>query len=76
MSTFFSATRPVDVYRAVWRWHFYAGLLVLPFMLILAVTGAIYLFHTEIDDYIYRDIKTVTVTTGSPYSHESIVQTA
>lgn len=77
MSTLFSSTRPVDIYRAIWRWHFYAGLLVLPFMLILAVTGAIYLFHTEIDDYIYRDIKTVTATTGLvPYSHESIVQTA
>lgn len=76
MNTFFSATRPVDVYRAAWRWHFYAGLLVLPFMLILAVTGAIYLFHTEIDDYIYRDIKIVKATAGSPHSHETIVQTA
>jgi uncharacterized iron-regulated membrane protein len=76
MNTFFSATRPVDVYRAAWRWHFYAGLLVLPFMLILAVTGAIYLFHTEIDDYIYRDIKIVKATAGSPHSHEHIVQTA
>ena len=28
-----------NLYRAVWRWHFYAGLLVLPFLLVLAVTG-------------------------------------
>ena len=28
-----------DLYRAVWRWHFYAGLLVLPFLILLgAVT--------------------------------------
>lgn len=30
-----------DLYRAVWRWHFYAGLLVLPFMITLAITGAL-----------------------------------
>lgn len=28
-----------DLYHAVWRWHFYAGLLVLPFMITLAITG-------------------------------------
>lgn len=37
-------------YRTVWRWHFYAGLVVAPFMLVLAVTGAIYLFNREIND--------------------------
>lgn len=28
-------------YRAVWRWHFYAGLFVIPFILMLSVTGII-----------------------------------
>lgn len=37
------------LYRRVWRWHFYAGLFVLPFVLILAATGAIYLFKPQID---------------------------
>ncbi|MFG1462524.1 PepSY domain-containing protein [Xanthobacter sp. DSM 24535] len=41
------------LHRAIWRWHFYAGLLCAPFMLILAVTGAIYLFNDEINDLIY-----------------------
>ncbi|WBH17376.1 PepSY-associated TM helix domain-containing protein [Sphingomonas radiodurans] len=36
-------------YRAIWRWHFYAGLIVAPFLLILAVTGAIYLFNDELN---------------------------
>ena len=27
------------LYRAMWRWHFYAGLYVIPFLLMLAVTG-------------------------------------
>ena len=34
-------------YRTIWRWHFYAGLLVIPFILILAVTGAAYLFKPQ-----------------------------
>lgn len=37
------------LYRTIWRWHFYAGLFVLPFILILSVTGAIYLFKPQID---------------------------
>jgi hypothetical protein len=43
--------RPTDnaLYRAVWRWHFYAGLLVIPFLMALAITGCIYLFDDEIN---------------------------
>ncbi len=37
------------LYRILWRWHFYAGLLVIPFILILSLTGAIYLFKPQID---------------------------
>ncbi|WP_157073721.1 PepSY-associated TM helix domain-containing protein [Sphingomonas soli] len=37
------------LYRRIWRWHFYAGLFVLPFILILSVTGTIYLFKPQID---------------------------
>jgi uncharacterized iron-regulated membrane protein len=37
------------LYRTVWRWHFYAGLFVLPFILILSATGSIYLFKPQID---------------------------
>ncbi|EZP72028.1 hypothetical protein BV96_02159 [Sphingomonas paucimobilis] len=36
-------------YRTTWRWHFYAGLFVLPFILILSVTGSIYLLKPQID---------------------------
>ncbi|QDL90564.1 PepSY domain-containing protein [Paroceanicella profunda] len=52
------AARPL--YQAVWRWHFYAGLLVLPFMALLAVTGALYLFRDEIDGLVHRDLLNVT----------------
>jgi len=37
------------LYRTLWRWHFYAGLFVLPFVLILSVTGAVYLFKPQTD---------------------------
>ena len=37
------------LYRKVWRWHFYAGLFVLPFILVLSSTGAVYLFKPQID---------------------------
>lgn len=37
------------LYRTIWRWHFYAGLFVIPFILILSVTGAIYLFKPQIE---------------------------
>jgi len=37
-------------YRLVWRWHFYAGLIVAPFIFILSVSGLVYLFNDEIND--------------------------
>ncbi|MBB3141911.1 PepSY-associated TM helix domain-containing protein [Halomonas organivorans] len=48
-----------DLYRAVWRWHFYAGLIVIPFLISLAVTGALYLFHDSIDRWWHADLMTV-----------------
>lgn len=45
--------RTSSLYRRVWRWHFYAGLMCLPFILSLAITGALYLFHKQIDDVVY-----------------------
>jgi len=43
------------LYRRVWRWHFFAGLICLPLIFSLAVTGALYLFHRQIDDLVYAD---------------------
>jgi uncharacterized iron-regulated membrane protein len=36
-------------YRAVWRWHFYAGLYVIPFLLMLAITGLIMVYGNTIE---------------------------
>jgi uncharacterized iron-regulated membrane protein len=36
------------LYRRVWRWHFYAGLICLPFLALMALTGALYLYQEPI----------------------------
>lgn len=48
------------LYRAVWRWHFYAGLLCLPFLVSLSATGALYLFKDEINATVFAGRTTVT----------------
>jgi len=41
-------------YAAVRRWHFYAGLICLPFFCWLAITGSVYLFRPDIDSLLDR----------------------
>lgn len=53
------ASAPGSFYRAVWRWHFYAGLLVLPLLAWLAVTGGVFVFKDQIDDYFHADLRFV-----------------
>jgi len=52
------------LYLAVWRWHFYAGIFVIPLMLLLSVTGAIYLFKFEFEQWWYRDLLQVQPRAG------------
>jgi uncharacterized iron-regulated membrane protein len=58
----------ISLYRAIWRWHFFAGLLVIPFMLNLAITGSLYLFKDEINDtfFAYRYVVADVATTLKP----------
>ncbi|MET0281858.1 MAG: PepSY domain-containing protein [Steroidobacteraceae bacterium] len=37
------------LYRTLWRWHFYAGLFVIPFVLLLALSGTVFLFKPQVD---------------------------
>lgn len=48
------------LYRVFWRWHFYAGVLVAPVLVVMAVTGAMYVFKDELERAIYRDTMSVT----------------
>ncbi|MFB4391523.1 MULTISPECIES: PepSY-associated TM helix domain-containing protein [unclassified Pseudomonas] len=49
----------VSFYNLAWRWHFYAGLFVAPFMILLALTGIIYLFKPQLDPLMYRELLVV-----------------
>jgi len=44
---------PSALYSAIWRWHFLAGLLCAPFILMLAVTGTLYLYKDEVNDLVF-----------------------
>lgn len=54
----------VAFHRTIWRWHFWAGLLVLPILLMLSLTGAIYLFNDELNDAIYPEQRLVVPRAG------------
>jgi uncharacterized iron-regulated membrane protein len=48
-------------YRGLWRWHFHAGLLCIPFVIILALTGSIYLFKPQIDAFADRQVDSLAI---------------
>ncbi|HTV32373.1 MAG TPA: PepSY domain-containing protein [Methylocella sp.] len=48
------AANPGGAYRMIWCWHFYAGLFCLPFIVVLCLSGAVYLFKPQIDAYLDR----------------------
>ncbi len=65
-----AATRRITLHRLIWRWHFYAGLFCVPFVLILAITGTIYLFKPQVEaalDAPYAHLK-LTGPAASPES--------
>ena len=41
----------LPLYRTFWRWHFYAGLFVLPFVIVLATSGTVFLFKPQIEHW-------------------------
>lgn len=50
------------IYRLLWRWHFYAGLFCIPFILVLAVSGTLYLFKPQVERWQDRAFDTVVFT--------------
>jgi uncharacterized iron-regulated membrane protein len=47
----------------VWRWHFFAGLFVAPFAVFLAVTGSLYLWKPQYEEWRYRELFNVPAET-------------
>ena len=57
------AARPTashsQLYRRLWRWHFYAAFLVIPFVLLQSITGTMYLWHDEWADWAHPQLRFV-----------------
>jgi uncharacterized iron-regulated membrane protein len=56
-------TQTNKFYLATWRWHFYAGIYVIPFLIMLSLTGLVILYKNQIEAAQYRD--KIFVTPGS-----------
>lgn len=54
-SASFTDARVLARHRTLWRWHFYAGLFVMPLLLVLAITGTLYCFQPQIEPLLYHD---------------------
>ncbi|GAA4274939.1 PepSY domain-containing protein [Aquimarina gracilis] len=59
----------------LWKWHFIAGLVSLPFILLLSITGGIYLFKADYETPKQQHIKEVFIQ-GTPISLEQQWQIA
>lgn len=59
----------------LWKWHYIGGVISLPFVLILALTGGIYLFKPNYEDHPLKKIKHVDIT-ETRLSFENLKQIA
>ncbi|MEM7537178.1 MAG: PepSY domain-containing protein [Chloroflexota bacterium] len=56
------------LYGVMWRWHFYMGLFIAPILIIVSITGSLYVFKDEIEPYIDSELLFV----DSPVTAETI----
>ena len=64
--------RRAALHRLIWRWHFYAGLFCIPFVISLAITGSIYLFRPQIEAWLDAPYHRLTVdSSASPSAQVS-----
>lgn len=63
-------------YRATWRWHFYAGLYVIPFFIMLALTGLVMIYDNSPEKRLGRNyaIDTTAVTLPVTQQAEAALQ--
>lgn len=67
-------TTAPGLFRAFWRWHFYASFLVIPILLVLSVTGLVYLFRFQLEPLLHADLMQVDTPSPTaiqqPYAHQ------
>ncbi|HVU88723.1 MAG TPA: PepSY domain-containing protein [Pirellulales bacterium] len=55
-----SAPRPSRsgdrLYRIIWRWHFYAGMIIAPVLIVVSATGALYIFKDELEGVLHPGV--------------------
>ncbi|MEQ1702782.1 MAG: PepSY domain-containing protein, partial [Ilumatobacteraceae bacterium] len=56
------ADRASRRWRTLWRVHFYSGMIAMPFILLMALTGLVILHTTPIQDLTQGDLRTVSDT--------------
>lgn len=54
----------------LWKWHFIAGLFSLPFVMVLSVTGAVYLFNPQVEEAYKRSMTKVLSSKVSKLSYQ------
>lgn len=64
------------LYRRVWRWHFYAGLICLPFLTLMAITGGLYLFKEPIESWVYARLQVVEASASAGLDAQALVARA
>ncbi len=61
-----------QLYRTVWRWHFYAGVFCIPFIFVLSITGTIYLFKPQYESWVDADINHLSDVTDRKLPSEQV----
>jgi uncharacterized iron-regulated membrane protein len=56
------------LYRTMWRWHFFAGLVCIPVIVLLCLSGLVWLFKPQLWDLQYGHLQSV-VPAGEPVSY-------
>jgi uncharacterized iron-regulated membrane protein len=67
-----TATIRSQTYNAVWRWHFYAALFVVPFLILLPVTGVLMLLQQPIEAVTQASLRQVPASGSSQPAEQQL----
>src|SRR5690349_15077365 len=63
-ASFVSAASSSRLYGRLWRWHFFAAFIVIPFVLWQSITGSLYLWSERWIDFAYPTLRFVQPGSG------------